>query len=389
VYSAGKGVDGKGKPPDSDEMADTVLMPYAERTQKDGRVREIQAHILSRLGGLVALGDLAAAEELPYLIQAVGRLRALGQERWPAALVTLTTILAGYEDLDRSTVLPLLLDAIAVLGRDGPTDARPLRAILADPKMFPKPRAAAARALGAMRDGGNADALQKIAKNTDNVATVRIAAIEGLGRLGAELRRDDPAFGDIARYLRTVLDNRAKERDTRLVIAAVSAFGHVADLPQLPILFELISALEHGEAAVAAVQRVMGRSESDCQDVARRYLVWRAEKGGALSAGPHAHPDDVLIGTLTWRPRDVTLGDAERILKVVARVLAEANDDSSPAIRRAAADLRALLKVPGAPQLDPEADAPARAVQVREWVKWWGEKEARIHLSGSNLIIRD
>jgi hypothetical protein len=76
-------------------------------------------------------------------------------------------------------------------------------------------------------------------------------------------------------------------------------------------------------------------------------------------------------------------------LKVVARVLAEANNDPSPPVRRAAAELRARLKVPGAPLLDPEAGESARAGQVRAWAAWWDKNESRVRLSGRNFIIRD
>jgi HEAT repeat protein len=281
----------------------------------------------------------------------------------------------------------LLLDAIAALGGDGPTNVEAIRAILADRTMFLTARAAAARALGALHDGSNAEFLKKVVESADNEWAVRVAAVDGLGRLGADLRRGGQDVGGIARYLQSLLEGRDKQRDTLLVQAALNAFGPVADPPQVPILFELIMTVEYCTPALFAAQRVMVRGEAECREIARRYLVWRAEKGAALSAGSYGHPDDILVGaTIWWRPGEASLGERERTLKVVARVLAEANDDASPGVRRAAAALRGQLKVPGAPRLDPEASESERAAQVASWLRWWKMTERRLHISGSGFI---
>ncbi|HEX5273210.1 MAG TPA: serine/threonine-protein kinase, partial [Gemmataceae bacterium] len=193
AYMTARGIDGKGTPPDESEAADVILMPYAARTRKEGRLPEIQGHILGQLQALIAGGggeDLADSAALPYLLGAVGRLRAAAGKPWPEALAALRHVLMRYPDLDRS-VLPLLLGSLVAVADDGPApfgEFQPIREMLAGRQMPLTVQAAAAAALGNLHDAASVPLLQAVAARADRVSSVRVAAVHALGALGRYLK---------------------------------------------------------------------------------------------------------------------------------------------------------------------------------------------------------
>jgi hypothetical protein len=391
------GVDGKGGAPDPAESANVVLIPYASRSRKAGRLAEVQGHILYRLTELAnrrdEVGQVPYAAELPYLLRALGRLRELAASSAPGALAVLTDLLVKYLDFDDRTVLPFLLDAIVVLGKDGPVTLAPIRDILRDRQRlfvnFAEPRVAAARALGALHDADALGLLKEVASGTENVSRLRIAAIGSIGELGAHSRRLRQPIVEIADYLQQILERHREEQDTGFVGAAVAAYGEVADAGGVWVLFGLMTTNDYISVALRAVQRLMCQSESDCAAIASAYLQWRAPRQVEAIGAYRLHPDDLLLGGADWRTLDVRFGGAEQAMKVVAYTLAEANTEPDAKLRRVAAELRKkLVMVPDAPVLDPEADAEQRAAQFNAWRSWWEKNRREIRL-GPRSLIRD
>ncbi len=396
VYFDGKekwGVDGKGNAPDPAGAAEVVLLPYARQTRKPGRLAEIQDHVLHRINKLAARGvdnHIPLSAELAYLVQAAGGLRVTANAPWPAALLALTTLLESYADLDDRSILPDLLGSIIVMGDDGSTNLEVMRDILAAPRMFKPARAEAARALGELDDGKSVGVLKDAVANSANDPRLRIAAVQGLGRLGERLRQQQRPVGEIAAYLKHVLEQRQMEGDRRFIEAAITAFGQVADASEATILFELMIADEYILIAINTAQRLMCRTPSDCQDVCVAYLKWRARKQVRVVGTLHVHPDDLLLGGAEWTTFKVSYGNVADALKIIALTLADANNNRDEEIRRVAAQLRnKLVTVPiPPPPLDPDADEMTRARQVRAWKSWWDLNKNDLRL-GPRGLTRD
>jgi serine/threonine protein kinase len=385
VYVGGKGMDGKGTAPDPDESADVILIPYASQTS-EGRVREIQEHVLHRLADLAGRrrGRLIPySDELPYLVHAVGRLRVMSGKPWPAAVERLSQLLREHDHLEDKSVVPLLLGALAVLGDDGAIDLGPVREILrSNPSLWAQSQVAAARVLGELHDLESINELKSMGNDANKPRELRIAAREALGLMGGYLKRQREPVADIADYLQGLLERRGSDTDARLGTAALNAFGQVVDVDRVGILFDLMRVNEYAVAALTVTKGLMSQTESDCRGVTRAYLKWRAAKGADLTRGYYFHPDELVTGGAEWRGQKVSFGegDVTAAMKVVAVALAEGSTDSDPAVRKEAARLCRLL-VPGSPPLN--AAAPGKEFAV--WKAWWDERVGRIRLGPRGL----
>jgi hypothetical protein len=390
VYTNGKGVDGNGAPPEGSQAADVILLPYARRTRKDGRLAEIQGYILVRLQDLLAGrgdDDLADSATLPYLLGAVSGLRGVAGKPWPEGRAALAQVLARYGELDRS-VLPLLLGSLVVLGNDGPApfaDFEPIRRILMAPQMPMSARAAAAAALGGLHDVESVALLKNLASGRDNRSVVRVAAVQALGALGAFQKSRGQPTAELAAYLTGVLEQRGREPDSAYLQAVVGALGPIIDPARPDILFDVLCESDYVYAALHGLQTIMA-GEAACRQVVAAYLAWRAKKGDGLVASPFLHPDELFLGGPAWSTWKPDMSEVEKVMKVVAPALAEANLSADAAVRQVAAKLRqALLKTAVAPPLDPAADEPARKAQLRRWEQWWDGNRDALHLRGESL----
>jgi hypothetical protein len=390
VYFEGKrkwGVDGKGGLPDLGDAADTVLVPYVSRTRQEGRLAEMQADLLRRLTDLATRrvdGQVPFSGELPYLVQAVGRLRELARIPWPAALRVLTGLLESHADLEDRSLLPFLLDATVALGADGRVNCQPVRDILADPRMFKGARVAAARALGGLHDADGLDLLKGVAANTNNLPSVRVAAIEAFGQVGGGLKRGGRPVNEIADHLRQILEHPEKH-DPGFVRGAINGYAEVVDTTGVKVLFDLLTKEEYAFPAIRCAQRLMCQSESDCRAVTRAYLGWRAGRRVDAVGAFLIHPDDLVLGKADWRTMEVAFGDVDAALKVIAYTLAESYDDPDASVRELATDLCKRL-VPGAPPFDPkEKDGGKRAARFEAWKSWWEKNRQRLRLGPQGL----
>jgi serine/threonine protein kinase len=390
VYMNGKGIDGRGTPPDGSQAADVILMPYARRTRKDGRLAELQAYILGRLQDLLAGrgdDDLADSAALPYLLGAVGGLRGAAGKPWPEGLTALGEVLARYNDLDRS-VLPLLLGSLVALGNDGPApfaDFKPIRAILAAPQVIMAARVAAAAALGDLHDVESVALLERVADRTENGSVVRVAAVKALGTLGDSLKNKGQPTAELSAYLTGVLEQRGRERDSAYLQAVVAALGPIIDPARPDILFDVLCESDYVYVALGGLEAIM-TGEASCRQVVAAYLPWRAKKGDGLVASPILHPDELFLGGAAWSIFKPDVSEAEKVMKVVALALAEGNLSADAAVRQVAAKLRqALVRAADAPPLDPGAEEGARKTQLGQWQGWWDKNRDALHLRGGSL----
>ncbi|HEX5273112.1 MAG TPA: hypothetical protein VFW33_21600, partial [Gemmataceae bacterium] len=315
---------------------------------------------------------------------------AASGRRWPDALAALRQVLERYDDLDRS-VLPLLLRSLVAVGEDGPapfTDFEPVRDILARQSMRQAARVAAAAALGELHDADGAGVLRTVAGRDDDASSVRVAAVEALGALGRYLKARGRPTAEVADYLAGVLERRARERDSKVLQAAVAAAGPLIDPGRFAVLFDLLCEDAYGYAALGGLQARMA-DEADCRAVVRTYLEWRARKGKALVPSSLLHPDELFLGGGPWAIWVPDQRDVEKIMKQVAPALASGSLSEDEAVRRVAADLRQkLVKVPDAPPLDPRGDAAARAAGLCGWQCWWADNVGAVHLRG-RVLSRD
>jgi serine/threonine protein kinase len=389
MYQDRKGVDGKGTPPDMSQVADVILMPYARRTRREGRLAEIQGYVLGQLRDLLAgrgEDSLSDSGALAYLLQAIDRLRKAAGKSWPEAALAVDQVLARSAELDRS-VLPLLLEALVALANDGPAafdNFRPIRDMLGDSRMPQTVRSAAAAALGNLHDADSVGLLITAA-DPKSGSSVRVAAVGALGELGAFLKGRGKPVGELTDYLTGVLEQRGRERDTRLLNSAVTALGRVIDPARTAILFDVLCEYDYVFSALGSLEALMADAPG-CRQVVAAYLTWRAKKGARLVASSNLHPDELFVGGSNWSIWNPERKDVDAIMKVVASALAEGNLSPNEAERRVAADLRTkLVKVRDEPPIDPRGDQATRREQNRAWQSWWDANKEAIHLRGVSL----
>ncbi|HEX5270883.1 MAG TPA: hypothetical protein VFW33_10365, partial [Gemmataceae bacterium] len=390
VYLVGKGIDGKGTPPEIDEAADVVLLPYLAATRQAGRVEQVRDYVLGRVKDLAkpgADGRVPEAEELPFMLQALGRLRAR-YGPWREGLAALAALLGKHAegaigfDTERA-----VLGAITAFEGDAPIDFGPMRATLADRLADQRLRAPAARALGALHDPQSADLLRKTAADAGGPSSLRIASARALGELGGWLRRQGKPNGELTAYLRQVVQRRGDESDVDFVAAAVEAYGRAADPEGATVLFDLLLGEAYYESAMLSIHGLLCRTEEDCGAVTAVYLRWRAGRPKDWRPRVNDSPDDLFLAGSMWDDSRVPWGGVEAALRVVTAALARASSDPDDAVRAVAIDFRGeLLAAPDAPPLDVRGGGPATPTQVKAWLAWWDANKSHFHLEGRRLV---
>jgi hypothetical protein len=280
-------------------------------------------------------------------------------------------------------VRELLLRAIPAFRGDGPVDFRKIREIMQTEKVPITVPAAAAEALGELRDADSVDALKAAAADMENPRLQR-AALQALGRIGGDLRDKKQSVGPIADYLQGVLERRSDPFDAPVIAEALISFGEVMDPSRVRVVFDLMAVEACCQPAMGAAQGLMLRSdEKDRAALTRQYLEWRAGKDDSVGKGNTVEPDELLRGGATW-PRTAA-SETEKALKRVAETLAdEAGANKRPEVRKEAARLLKKL-VPGAPPIERTEDPKGLDDQLKTWKAWWKSNSGRLHLGPNGL----
>jgi HEAT repeat protein len=199
--------------------------------------------------------------------------RALGRRRDPEVLEALVDCFANESNADdEGDELDLLADAIiAIAGRGADGTAQRATRMLVQrlPDASEAFRSAAARLLGRLGAGDDAEGLALLF--SDPSAAVRRAAVEGLGRIGG-----DP--------LPEALHLAVADESSAVRIAAAAALGRSPDPRALDDLERLAT---DADAAVrgAALRAAASRDERESSAIARRLALLErgADEGGPVA----------------------------------------------------------------------------------------------------------
>jgi hypothetical protein len=369
---------------------DSVIL-YARNTHKPGRIQLIGEHIQQRLAGLVTIKagqEIQTSPELEYLIQAIGQLRPLSAEPYPVALKTISDLVQNRERLEDVSILDTVIDAFAELYDGRQTTLKPLREIATNPTVTMEIRQAAVNGLGKLLDVESLPILLAVATNSGQekgIPNLQEDAIRNLARLGKYLRGQGRTTGEIVAALERLLEGADREPH-RIVTAAISAYGDLADAGRARLLFNFLSNRFFNTAAVLAVHTILLNDPQNAARVVHDYLAWRVS---APPVPPEVRipPDEVVVGIGGAHAPDAPGPAKEAAVKAIAEALAEAQLDDRETVRRRAAEfLNTILPARDVPHMDPAARDEDRKAQLAKWKQWWQLNNGKLRLVGTSLI---
>jgi serine/threonine protein kinase len=331
------------------------------------RIDEIGDHMQFRLKALV---DASAPERtsdpiaMEFLVQAIGLAQDRSDTIFEDGLGAVATLLRQWKLRDTSMLKSVVESYSHMRRRAGGAegaDAKPeMDALLeilreSNDSRLDIPRVAVANALAQLQYSDAQDDLITVARNKDDVVSVRAVAVDSLGEIGTRLRREKKDVSRIQELLRKLIDwkanapNHPDAENVIVVDAALGAFAKAGDAKDADLLFawtlDPVLCI-HGTSATSVMAH---RSPADAPTVVQRFVEWLVER--TVPSGFAPQPDTAVTDMAAYCVRlNLTKREKHDVQIAVVNTLDKlAREHADKRVRqRSASWLKELLRVQGA-----------------------------------------